>query len=223
MNRELIAERCRAGGLGIHQVAMQAWVDPVVLWEDGGDHGDDRIPLGVLRRLCGILDVDLSDLADDRAWPSEEGDGEDDLADDVRVEAALAEFPDGVARDALADAFGWPLPRVERALASLKLRLEPTGRRLRWVGWHRYALGPNLAILSNAQRSMLARSAARHPVSQQEADALYQVLRGFGAVTALSKGEGAGLVESLRKRDLIRQQRAYFELSPDVVFSLRLD
>ena len=91
MNRELIAARCEAGGLSIHAAAMKAWVDPVVLWEDPGSEADDRIPLGVLRRLCSILDVDLTELVESRDHGPEDEDG-DVSADDVRVEAALAEF-----------------------------------------------------------------------------------------------------------------------------------
>ena len=112
MNRELIAERCEAGGLSIHAAAMKAWVDPVVLWEDPGSEADDRIPLGVLRRLCSILDVDLTELVETRCQGPEDEDG-DVFADDVRVEAALAEFDEGLSRDGLG--LHGP-PRQRRAL-----------------------------------------------------------------------------------------------------------
>lgn len=41
---------------------MDAWVDHIFMWEDPGDFGDDRIPLGVLRRLSRIIDADLNEI-----------------------------------------------------------------------------------------------------------------------------------------------------------------
>lgn len=106
---------------------------------DPGSDADDRIPLGVLRRLCLILDVDLTELVETR--PSRPDDEVGDASgDEVRVEAALAEFDEGLSRDSLAEALGWPLERVVRALAAIEERLRPTGRRLRPIGWHRYAV-----------------------------------------------------------------------------------
>jgi chromosome segregation and condensation protein ScpB len=84
-----------------------------------------------------ILDVDLAELVETRAYGPDDEDG-GFSADDVRVEAALVEFEEGLSRDGLAEAFGWPLERVERALALLEERLRPTSRRLRPIGWHRY-------------------------------------------------------------------------------------
>lgn len=157
MNRALIAARCAAGGLSIHEAAKKAWVDPALLWDDAGRDGDDRIPVGVLRQLCRILDVDLTELAESRGPGGDAEDAAEGPPDDVRVEAALAEFDEGLSRDSLAEAFGWPLERVERALAVLDERLGPSGRRLRPVGWHRYALGPHLGVLTVGERA--------HPLS----------------------------------------------------------
>lgn len=220
MNRDLIAQRCRAGGLGIHELAMQVWVDPVFMWEDPGSYGDDRIPLGVLRRLSRLLDVELGDLVEEPAPPPED-DGEA-VPDDVRVEAALAKVVEGVTRDALAQVFGWPLLRVERALATLEARLRPSGRRLRQIGWHRYALGPNLAILSPEEQAYLARATAPKAVDQQEADALYQIVCGFTPLPRSGPGEATAL-NSLEARGLIRRKPGFYDLSDDVAFSLRLD
>jgi hypothetical protein len=221
MNRELIAARCEAGGLSIHAAAMKAWVDPVVLWEDPGSEADDRIPLGVLRRLCSILDVDLTELVETRGEGPDDEDG-DVFADDVRVEAALAEFDDGLSRDGLAKAFGWPLERVERALASLENRLRPTGRRLRPIGWHCYALGPNLDVLTTEERSALARSSVQF-LTQEEAGALFQIAEGFGSASLFKAEPGAGAVKSLLRQGLIERKRGQYFVSADVAFSLALD
>jgi len=222
MNRDLIAARCAAGGLSIHEAAMEAWIDPIMLWEDPGLEADDRIPVGVLRRLCRILDVDLTELSESQ---SPRGDAEDDEVgppDDVRVEAALAEFPDGLSRVRLAEAFGWPLDRMERALAALEQRLRPTGRRLRPVGWHRYALGSHLGVLTPEERSHLRRSTS-DGLDHDEAAALFQIVRGFSSVGLFSTGPGAQAVRSLLRQGLIERHSGWFVLSADVVFSLGLD
>lgn len=221
MNRELIAARCEAGGLSIHAAAMKAWVDPVVLWEDPGSEADDRIPLGVLRRLCSILDVDLTELVESRGHGPEDEDG-DLFADDVRVEAALAEFDEGLSRDGLAEAFGWPLQRVERAFAALEERLGATGRRLRPIGWHRYALGPNLAVLTTEERSALARRSVQ-PLTRNEAGTLFQIVEGFGSATLFKEEPGLGAVKSLLRQGLIERKRGQYFVSADVAFGLALD
>jgi len=128
----------------------------------------------------------------DAAAPTSQAPGDHDgvIADDVRVEAALAEFADGTTRDALAEAFGWTLARVERSLAALEVRLRPTGRRLRQFGWQRYTLGPNLSILSTVERTQLIRSTGPQNLDQDEADTLYQILQGFGTVGDHKHGPG---------------------------------
>ncbi len=217
MNRELIAERCRAGGLSIHEAAQQAWVDPVLMWFDLDDAADDRIPLGTLRVLSRVLDIDWDELVHKRVDPP------DAVGDDLIVEAALAEFPDGLSRDDLA-ALGWSLGRVERALLALEQRLVPTGRRLRLIGWHRYALGPNLAILSAAERARLVRSAAHGRLLPYEViEALYQIVSGWDRITMFGRGVDRAAVESLIDHGLLEPERVYLKLTADVVFSLRLD
>jgi hypothetical protein len=101
--------------------------------------------------------------------------------DDLRVEAAIAAFPAGVTRDDLARCFLWPLERVERAIAVLELRLRPSGRRLRRIGWHRYALGPNLSLLSPQEHAELARAVARQrgTIDEESALVLHQVIDGW--------------------------------------------
>jgi hypothetical protein len=89
------------------------------------------------------------------------------------------------------------------------------------VGWHRYALGPNLSVLRPEERFALARSVDEEPIGTDEADALFQIVRGFGNVTAFRRDPGAAAVESLLKKGLIRQERGYYVLSPDVAFSVR--
>lgn len=147
----------------------------------------------------------------------------DAVGDDLTVEAPLAEFPDGLSRDDLAGAFGWSLGRVERALLGLEQRLVPTGRRLRLIGWHRYALGPNLAVLSAAERGRLVRSAAHGRLPYEVIEALYQIVSGWDLITMFGRGVDHAAVESLIDHGLLEPERVRLKLSPDVVFSLRLD
>ncbi len=218
MNWELIEQRCRAGGLSIHEAAHRAWVDPVFLWDGPGDLADDRLPVGVLRVLSRILDVEWRELIE---GGGDAGDVVQD--DDVAVEAALAEFNAGLSRDDLAQAFAWSLERVDAALVALERRLRPSGRRVRPVGWHRYALGPNLAVLSDSVRARLARTAISPTLGTDQAEALYQIIRGWRRPSMFGRGLDRPALNALRRLGLVEQRRADLELTEDVVFSLRLD
>ena len=215
MNRELIDERCRAGGLSIHKLAQQAWIDPFILWNTSSEPGDDRIPLGTLRSLSRLLDLDLEELVSGPTTPPQTP------GDDVRVEAALAEPPGSFTRDDLAGALEWTLERVDQALNALQARLHPTGRRIRMIGWHRYTLGPNLAILTAPERARLNRTTTNRLV-RKEYETLYQVLYGWNRQAFRLADERASL-DTLATHGLINTAPGRLELSADVAFSLRLD
>jgi len=104
----------------------------------------------------------------------------------------------------------------------LEVRLRPSGRRLRQIGWHRYTLGPNLAILTTAERTQLVRSTGAENLDQDEANTFYLVLRGYGAVGSITRGLGEAATESLERQGLVARRRGHYELSADVAFSLRL-
>ena len=220
MNHKLIAERCRAGGLSVHEAAMRARIDPdPIFCLPESPQEDGRIPFGVLRMLSQLLDIDLEDLVDPPpdAPCVEPG-------DDIRVEAALASFPTGVARDDLARCFGWPLGRVESAIAALEARLRQSGRRLKRIGWHRYTLGPNLAILSPGERGRLSRTVPRaceRVDDQLAATVLRYIIGGWDRSGTYRDAPEA--LRDLVDRYLIEQRGGRLEPTPDVVFSLRLD
>lgn len=199
---------------------MRARIDPDPIFSlPDSPQEDGRIPFGVLRMLSQLLDIDLEDLVDrpPDAPCVEQG-------DDNRVEAALASFPAGVARDDLARCFDWPLERVERAIARLEVRLRPSGRRLKQIGWHRYTLGPNLAILSRGERGRLSRAVAREYEridNRLTATVLRYIIGGWdGSGTYNATPEA---LRDLEDRHLIEQRGGRLEPTPDVVFSLRLD
>lgn len=215
MNRQLIAERCRAGGLSIHKLAQQAWIDPYILWDTPAEPGDDRIPLGTLRTLSRLLDLDLEELVRGPTTPPQTP------GDDIRIEAALAEPPGSFTRDDLAGALEWTLQRVDQALNALEERLQPTGRRLRTIGWHRYTLGPNLAILTAPERARLNRTTTNR-LARKEYQTLYQIFYGWNRPAFRLADERASL-DTLTTHGLINTDRRRIELSADVAFSLRLD
>ena len=109
---------------------------PPRLWTDN-DH--DAVPLGLLERLCQVLDLHPAELfqpparAAQRRAPVTTG----PPADETVLEAALATVttPSGhagtpIAPAALADALGWSLERLTTALAALTDHLAGTGIRI---------------------------------------------------------------------------------------------
>lgn len=224
MNRRLIAERCRAGGLSLHAAAHRAFVDASALLEEPIPEQpwerevDDRMPLGVVRRLCEILDVSFEQLLGLPAPPPDAPD------DDLRVEAALATFPEGISRDALARAFRWPLERVERALGSLEMHLRPTGRRLVRLDPDRVALGPNLSILSTPERQELVRSHdAGPPLYEEDAEVLLMILGRWDRRRDLNPEVSWDQARVLLGRGLVVRVEGEYAPTTDLLFSLGLD
>ncbi len=218
MNNKLIAERCHAAGLNVHEAARRVHIDPFPFHDVAENrHEDDRVPFGVLRTLSQLLDIDVADLVEVPVATCVEP------GDDVRVEAAFAAFPTGVTRDELARCFAWSLERVERAIAALEVRLRPSGRRLRRTGWHRYALGPNLSILSPEEQIDLTRAVGRQrePLDHQWALVLHQITEGWSQPRFYN--EAAETVGDLLDKHLIERRNGDLEPSPDVIFSLCLD
>jgi DNA-binding Xre family transcriptional regulator len=119
------------------RVGPGAVTGPPRLWTDN-DH--DAVPLGLLERLCQVLDLHPAELfqpparaaARRRTLPSTGPPG-----DKTVLEAALATVttPSGqpgtpIAPAALADALGWSLDRLDTALAALTDHLAGTGIRI---------------------------------------------------------------------------------------------
>jgi hypothetical protein len=224
VNRRLIAERCRASGLPIHAAAYRAFVDPWVLLDrpipeqPWRREADDRLPLGLVRLLCQILDVSFNELLDVPGEPPDEPD------DDLLVEAALATFPEGLRRDDLARAFTWPLDRVERALGSLEVRLRPSGRRLIPIGSDRFALGANLSILSAGELVQLRRCAkVGRSLDEPEAEVLLKIVGTWCRRRDLNPHVAWDHAQVLLGRGLVVSRDGDYVPSADLLFSLGLD
>ena len=177
INWEVVEQRRIAAGLTHAQLAERVGVaavtGPVRLWQDGGH---DAVPLGLLERLCQVLDLHPVELfraprraAQRRALAVSEAVPE--VAADAQVlEAALATLPRpaaagqqtaAVSRAGLADVLGWPLPRLAAAIADLHDTLADRGVRLDVDvvadGRAVHGVAPRPGLLTTAQREALHR------------------------------------------------------------------
>ncbi len=95
----------------------------------------------------------------------------------VTLEAALVEHGATVTCEDLALALGWPLARIELALAALHQRFASTGARLHPVGMDRYVVVPNRRALTADQWIQLGQARSAHtPLTLEAATALYQII-----------------------------------------------
>jgi hypothetical protein len=103
----------------------------------------------------------------------------------------------------------------------LEHRLRPTGRRVKRLGWHRYVLGPNLAVLNPQERSHLARAVTegRGPIEHSTAMILRHIAEGWWSASITAPP----IVRELLQKRLIERRNGQFRLSADLNFSLRLD
>ena len=140
INWALVEQRRIAAGISRAELADRVGTGtvtgPVRLWRDAEHHD---ITLGVLERLCAVLDLHPVELftppprREQRPMPAAPAEV---AGDDVVVEAALltlavhARRVAAVGRAALAAALGWTLPRLGDALARLGERLDGTGVRV---------------------------------------------------------------------------------------------
>ena len=205
---ELIEQRRIAAGLTFWQLAHQLGLNA-----DGVRHLSeaaqlDQLPLGTILRLCRLLDIDIDQLLAGRrpARPPEPA------ADDVKVEAAIVRHGGVATREDLALALNWPLERLELALRTLVRRLEPTGLRLRQVGWNSYALTSNLQVLSEEEAQRLHRTSSGRVQLTTEAAWIIDELR----------GPHRDRINSLDQQGLLVHRHGSVEPDEDVIFSLRL-
>ena len=236
INWALIEQRRIAAGMTHAQLAARAGpgavTGPPRLWTDS-DH--DAVPLGLLERLCQILDLHPAELfqpparaARRRTLPSTGPPG-----DETVLEAALATVttPSGqpgtpIAPAALADALGWSLERLDTALGALTDHLAGTGIRIDTdpapASTPLRGLRARDRHLTDEQRAALHR--LRHATAPLDADAarvLYAVAHPRGTLTEGDAPDPATVV-ALKQRGIIRRRAraGYLELTDDALFSL---
>jgi DNA-binding Xre family transcriptional regulator len=237
INWALIEQRRIAAGMTHAQLAARAGpgavTGPPRLWTDN-DH--DAVPLGLLERLCQVLDLHPAELFQPparaaqrrRALPPAGPPG-----DETVLEAALATVttPSGqpgtpITPAALADALGWSLDRLDTALAALTGHLAGTGIRIDTdpapAGTPLRGLRARDRHLSDEQRAALHR--LRHATAPLDAGAarvLYAVAHPRGTLTEGDAPDPATVV-ALQQRGIIRRRprAGYLELTDDARFSL---
>ncbi|WP_141278267.1 helix-turn-helix domain-containing protein [Pseudonocardia hydrocarbonoxydans] len=184
----LVEQRRVAAGMSHAQLAQRVGVaavtGPVRLW---GDRDHDTVRLGLLERLCQVLDLHPVELftAPTRVRQRRAVRPAHRPADDQVLEAALAtsgaaptvaagQHPAPVGRAELADALGWPLHRLAAAVAALEDTLAARGVRINndVVGDGRtvHDLQPRSGLLTPTQREALHRLA--HADERLDLDAL---------------------------------------------------
>ena len=176
INWAVVEQRRVAAGMTHAQLAERVGVaavtGPVRLWQDR-DH--DSVPLGLLERVCQVLDLHPVELfapptrvEQRRALPRPEV-----AADEQILEAALATLsaspvagqPAGPVSGAkLADALGWPLARLDAAMAALDDRLADRGVWVDSTGGHDDRGGARAAGLPPTAHHRAAPGAAQPAV-----------------------------------------------------------
>ena len=237
INWPLIEQRRIAAGLTQAQLTDRirggALTGRGRLWTDA-DHDD--VPLGLLERLCQVLDLHPAELfrpptraAQRRAlMPAEPP------ADATVLEAALATLtvPAGttgipIGRAALADALGWSLGRLGTAVAALTGQLTGTGIRIDAdpapAGTPIRGLRARDRYLTSDQRVALHRlRRLRPPLGAKAAEVLDVIARDPRALTECHRDLDPEVVIALQQRGIIRRHPRgdYLELTDDAQFSL---
>ena len=219
---ELIEQRRIAAGLTFWQLAHQLGLNADVVRNLSEAAQLDQLPLGTILRLCRLLDIDIDQLLAGRrpARPPEPA------ADDVKVEAAIVRHGGVATREDFALALKWPLERLELALRTLERRLEPTGIRLRQIGWNSYALTSNLQVLSEQEAQRLHRiSSGRVQLTTEAASVLLAIIDHVGHeiwIIDELRGPHRDRINSLDQQGLLVRRHGSVEPDEDVIFSLRL-
>lgn len=242
INWAAVEQRRIAAGLTHAQLAEQVGVaavtGPVRLWQDGGH---DAVPLGLLERLCQVLDLHPVELfrAPQRAAQRRALTAPEVAADGQVLEAALAtltamaaagQHASAVTRAGLADALGWPLHRLTAAITDLDDTLADRGVRLDLdvvtdgAAVHGVAARPGL--LTPTQREALHRlTSAEEALDVDTARVLYAAADPELRCSERHRTINADAAVRLQQLGLVRRRdRAHdLELTDDARYALLLD
>ncbi len=147
-----LRELRHARGYSARRLARQLGVSPTTIsnLETGINHAEVALRLVTdLARLLGVTPAELFARPPDQPAAA--------TRDDQAIEAALAITNSATTTTDLANALGWDLARVRRALRTLEQRQASSGIRLHEDGWQRHALRPATEHLSDEQQQALHR------------------------------------------------------------------
>ena len=199
------------------------------------------MPLGLLERLCQVLDLHPVELfrAPQRAAQRRALTVPEVAADGQVLEAALATLPtlaaagqhaSAVSRAGLADALGWPLHRLSAAIADLDDTLADRGVRLDHdVVGHSHAVhgvAPRPGLLTPAQREALHRlNYADAVLDVDTVRVLYAAAAPELRCTERHQAISADTALRLQQLGLVRRRdRSHgLELTDDARYALLLD
>ncbi|MEU4377118.1 hypothetical protein ACFU8R_14445 [Pseudonocardia alni] len=237
----LVEQRRVAAGMTHTELADRvgagAVTGPARLWTDN-DH--DTVALGLLERLCQVLDLHPTELfrAPTRNAQRRHQLAHAEPADVAVLAAALATVtcppgraPAAVSSARLADALGWPLARIGDALAALDAQLADTGLR---IDHDPAATSPPPVRglhardrhLTDTQRAALHRLHNPEPSLDVEiARLLYAIAHDPRSITERHLAYDPAAVVALQQRGLVRRHTggSYLELTEDAHYSLAAD
>ncbi|MDQ2708765.1 MAG: helix-turn-helix transcriptional regulator [Actinomycetota bacterium] len=243
INWELVEQRRIAAGLSHAELRIRVGQAPVTgpprLWQDS-DH--DTVELGVLERLCRVLDLQPAELFSAPTRVSQPDPAPPVVtSDDHILEAALATLTAAavdttsldhcgpVSMGALADALEWPLARLEATLATLTDVLAERGQRIDIDTYHQarpvHGLRPRDDLLTSDQREALHRIPLLHqPLHPGTARVLYTATQP-GQCVEYQAVIGYNPAVLLQRQGLVQRHPGarYLELTDDVRFALLLD
>lgn len=203
--RRAVAE----SGLTLSEVADRAGFNP----------GDvervlpHRLPPSVLARLSDILGLTKVQLLDLRTEQIPER-----PSDPSVVGAYIGEFPQGAARDELAEALGWTFDRIERALAALDQQLRPCGLRLRTRDGNRVDLAGRLELTDGRARMNIERGQASPDIDQLVARFVFRAITGVARV----RDDERICAGTARRRGLVEDRQGCVRTTAPVDYSLML-
>ncbi len=198
-------------GLSLTEIADRAGIVP----GDIRDLDFGHVPPTLMNRLADVLGASGNQFL----GPGEpDNDKHED--DSTVVGAYLGEFPEGLTRDALAEALHWTLDRLERALAALDIGLRASGLRLRGNG-RGVSLAGRLEHTDGLTRASIERLAEHGPILTMALARLTWDAMGSGIGEVRPDDRDVALVAE--QQGLIYGHQGRLRLTWPVAFSLCLN
>ena len=190
-----------AAGLSTRDLARRLGTSPTTITNLEAETNHEDLPLRLIANLAdtlGIAPAELYEISPEQAaLPA---------ADDRVIEAALLIAGAAISTSQLADALGWTLARVRKAVRALAARHTQTGLRVQDCGWQRHALRAATEHLTADQQHALHRLGPVQRGLTVETAALLHQVAGHDVAATVSRAAGATqqiALQSLLKQGLV--------------------